>query len=487
MAREVDITPSPKMMVKIGANNLTLADAIAEVVANSFDAALPDTQSVIEVTVAEEQISIIDAGAGMTEGVLAEAVRLGNDMDEVVVKRTDTKGRFGLGMKTACASMGRWWDVYTRPVDGSLEYRVSFDLEDWEKRRNSPQSWKITIRDFPKTAPSPLGDRPHGTAVVVRKLRQKNPLPGPVLAKLGESFKAHLEQGDVIRVNGDEARPRQYRFVPGTKVPIDLRLGTDGELAITGWVALDSQTHNDGNYGFNIYRHNQLVQTWNKDWFAAHLMTSRIIGEVHMDFIDATFFKMGLQQTEEWRLASAEMREFLKPVSRASQGLSQKGNVNNPLVSREIISTMRSAVGAEPMDAPASLVGDDRCAETGPEDPPVSDGPPRELPKLRVDVRHLVLEDGSSVAITVIEKAMSSAAIPFDLIFDDFHEVPQLQAVINTAHPLWTQSQDKVQLRMLVVSDSILRYLMHTVGLSANLAAEARNDWILKAMKEGWE
>ena len=63
-------------------------------------------------------------------------------------------------------------------------------------------------------------------------------------------------------------------------------------------MAIDKQTHNDGDYGFNIYRHSQLVETWCQEWFAAHLMTSRIIGEVNMDFIDATFFKQGLQQSD---------------------------------------------------------------------------------------------------------------------------------------------------------------------------------------------
>ena len=485
MAREVDITPSPKMMIKIGATNLTLADAIAEIVANSFDAAQDGIPSVIEVEIAEDEISVIDNGAGMGEDILAEAVRLGNDMKDVTAKKSDTKGRFGLGMKTACASMGMWWDVFTRPVGDDREYRVSFDLQDWERRKNSPQAWKIGIEDRPKTDASPLGDRDHGTAVVVRKLRQKHPLNGPVLAKLGESFKAHLEQGDVIKVNGDAAKPRQYKFVPGSKVDIDLWFGPGDKLHITGWVALDTQLHNDGNYGFNIYRHNQLVMSWNKDWFPSHLMNSRIIGEVHMDFIDATFFKMGLQESEEWRLAKAEMTEFLKPVKKASGDLSSKGNVNNPVIAREIISNMRSGVGAEPIDGPMAPAPGG--AELGAEDPPMPAAPPRELPKLRVDLGQLLLDDGTSVAITVIEKSLSSGAIPFDLIFDDFHEVPQLQAVINTAHPMWTQSNDKVQLRMLAVSDSILRYLIVRVGLGANLAAEARNEWILKAMKEGWK
>ncbi len=474
------------LLQKIGATNLTLADAIAEIVANSFDAAIEGSPAIIDVNVSADEISVIDSGTGMTEDILAEAIRLGVDMSSVVKKRVGAKGHFGLGMKTACASIGKWWAVHTRPTGGNLEYRVAFDLEDWERRPNSPEAWSITIDDMPRSSDSPLGDRTSGTAVIVQRLRQRNPLPGPVLAKLGEAFKAHLEQGDSIVINGDPALPKQYRFVPGSKVPIDIQFGPNSSLRITGWVALDTQTHNDGNYGFNIYRHNQLVQTWNKDWFAAHLMTSRLIGEVHMDFIDATFFKMGLQQSEEWRFATAEMKEFLKPVTKASQGLSKQKNIHNPIVSRDIIGEMRSSVGAEEWVPPTTIpVAGELGGGVVMENPPPT--PERELPKLRVSFEALVLEDGARIPITIAEKAMSSTATPFDLIFDDFREVPELQAVVNTNHELWSQSKDRPQLRMLAVGDAILRYLMQTAGMSGNQAAEARNEWILAAMKEGWK
>lgn len=483
MSRVVNNTPSPMLLQKIGATNLTLADAIAEIVANSFDASEASVPASIAVTVAPDEIMVVDRGVGMSEDVLAEAVRLGVDMGSVIERKSGTKGHFGLGMKTACASIGKWWAVYTRPKGGDREYRVEFDLTDWEKRPNSPDAWTITIDDFPLGSDGPLGDRPHGTAVIVRDLRQKNPIPGPVTDKLGRAFKPHLEKDDVITVNGDPAKPKQYKFVPGSKVPIDLRFGPEESLHITGWVAIDTSTHNDGNYGFNIYRKNQLVQTWNKDWFAAHLMTSRIIGEVDMDFIDATFFKMGLQESDEWRLAKAEMRLFMKPIAKACSALSAKKRIYDPVISREIVNDMRVTVGVEPMgDTPASAP-DDAQPDSADNTPP----PDKELPRLRVDVEALVLEDGSRIAITVVEKAMASVATPFDLIFDDFNETPELQAVVNTNHPLWSESKDRIQLRILVVGDAILRYLITCTGMTAKQAAEVRNEWITTAVKEGWK
>ena len=54
MSRVINNVPSPQLLIKIGATNLILADAIAEIVANSFDAALDDTPSTIDVTIAPD-------------------------------------------------------------------------------------------------------------------------------------------------------------------------------------------------------------------------------------------------------------------------------------------------------------------------------------------------------------------------------------------------------------------------------------------------
>ena len=467
--------PSPKLLEKIGATNLTLADAIAEIVANSFDAAPLDEHLVVEISVGPELVSVVDNGVGMTEEVLVEAVKLGVDMSEVMAKKAGTKGKFGLGMKTACASMGRWWAVYTRPEGSTSEYRVVFDLAEWERRPDSADAWTIDIEEVEAGTRGPLSGRSHGTAVMVRKLRTADPMAGAVLKKLGEAFKPHLEQGDVIKVNGAEAEPHVYHFVPDSMIPVRVMFGPDGWYEITGWVAIDQQTHNDGQYGFNIYRHDQLVQTWNQDWFRGHLMTSRIIGEVHMDFIDATFFKQGLQQSDLWRMASAEMEEFMKPIVRASRDLSRSGNINNPAKRASIVAVMRGEAGVAPPVAPGS---------SGVVDPP--DGGPavdageRDLPRLRVDVEGLALENGAHVLLSMVETDMSASGPLFDYLSDD-GEPMSLQAVVNTSHPAFAVSKDIDQLRRLAVADSILRCLVDRCGLETRAAVEARNTWLLAA------
>ncbi len=474
--------PSPKLLEKIGATNLTLADAIAEVVANSFDASIDEEKTVIEVTVDPEHILVVDNGIGMSEAVLVEAVKLGVDMSDVVTKKAGAKGKFGLGMKTACASIGRWWAVYTRPFGENKEYRVAFDLAEWEQRADLPDAWTIYIEELEPDVSGPLGDRPHGTAIAVQKLRTKNPMVGSVLTKLGESFKPHLKQGDVILVNGDPAMPHVYKFVPGTEVPIDLRFGPSSQYKIEGWVAIDQQTHNDGQYGFNIYRHGQLVQTWYQGWFRAHLMTSRIIGEVKMDFIDPTFFKQGLQDSEVWRLAYAEMREFMKPITSACSNLSKKGNINVSATRNKIVGDMREVLALPPAENVPG--GGATSGSEDPEEPNGSGCTTNTGPhiKLQVEAEQVVLETGTRISVSWLEASLGSDGPPFDYI-DDSEDPVGLQTIVNTDHPLYDRSKDPDQLRRLAVADSILRYLVDRCSVESRRAVEVRNAWLLKVLE----
>lgn len=469
--------PSPKLLEKIGATNLTLADAIAEIVANSFDSYVDGERTAVEVTVEPNRILVVDNAEGMTEEVLVEAVKLGVNMSDVVSKKAGSKGKFGLGMKTACASMGKWWAVYTRPIGSGKEYRVEFDLTEWESRSDAEDAWTIDIEEHDADSKGPLGKRKHGTAIEIKNLRTRNPMVGPVLKKLGESFKPHLQAGDTITVNGDPALPHVYNFVPSSQVDINIVFGEKDQYEISGWVALDSQTHNDGQYGFNIYRHKQLVQTWNQDWFPGHLMTSRIIGEVHMDFIDATFFKQGLQATDLWKLASAKMTEFLGPIVRASRDLSRKGHINSPSKRAEVLRQMRETVGAEPADEnelTADIPGLQGSNEKRDEN---------ELFKLQVEAQELLLEDETRIQITSIERSMGAEGALFDYIADGKEPV-ELVTVINNSHPLFESSKDAKQLATLAKADSILRYLIDKRQFEFRRAVEIRNAWLLKSVEQ---
>jgi hypothetical protein len=490
--QEFDISPDPTLMEDIGATSFSVADAIVELVANSVDARSEDAKLEIVVDVSHEAIRVIDDGAGMSRDELAEAVRLGVKMDQLRAKgggaRGPRKGMYGLGMKTAAASLGRRWAVHTRPVGADEEHRVEFDLDAWRGQSGKRDfKWRVTIETLEHDPEGPLGARSHGTAIVITGVREKNPMAGPVLDKLGAAYKPNIANGDVIVVNGEAARAPEYDYLEHSRVEIDEQL--DDDKHVRGWVALDKQTHNDGRFGLNLYRRGQLIEAWNKDWFTPHLMTSRLIGELEVDFVQPNFHKQGFEKTtDDWKLLSNFMREHLKPVVRASREMSRGRNDAGKFV--RATEGMKQAMGV------ASDLGElDSGSSTpagidSPEDDVGTEGTGRERAtdpytsgtEVEVEADTLVI-NGSKVRLAFIVEDFQSEQTPWDYMFDAPSN--ELQAVVNANSTLFQRAQrDHELLGVLALADSVASFLVRERGFDADRARSIRDQWLHAALRK---
>ena len=127
----VDITPDIRLLVDIGEANYEVPEAISELIANSMDARYEDEKLVIDVSITDEEIKIIDDGKGMSQEVLGEALRLAAQMDKFTGNTKPRKGMYGLGLKAACASLGKHWEIVTRENKDKYQYTVRIDLKEW--------------------------------------------------------------------------------------------------------------------------------------------------------------------------------------------------------------------------------------------------------------------------------------------------------------------------------------------------------------------
>jgi hypothetical protein len=472
-------------MEDIGAASFEVPEAIIELVANSMDAKLEESNIGIDIFIDPEEIRVIDDASGMSRDVLGQAVRLGVKMEEEREDVSDSrKGMFGLGMKTACASLGQRWSVTTRPEDGDKEYFVEFDLNEWSDSAGDQDfKWEIEIEEREPEEDGVLGRREHGTAIVVRELRDYNPLPGPVLDKLGRAYKGHLESGDVIHVNGNEAKPPEYDFIDGSKVKIDETCG-DEDYRIYGWVALDKQTNNDEYFGLNLYRKNQLIEAWNKSWFPPHLMTSRIIGEVHLDFVPPNFYKQGFEhQSDEWKIASEKMEEVLEPVVKASRKAS-RGKDSDKF--RKAAQGLQNAMGqgedvskepdgdddGENQEETTSDDSDDESAD----DPHDQDEDDEEV---EVHDRNIVLS-GKEISLSYEMAEIPDEQLPWDYLYDD--ETNELQAILNTKSRLLDESDDDEIIGTLALADCVAAFLSDEMGYQSADARQVRNRWLFQTL-----
>ncbi len=473
-------------METIGATNQTAAEAIGELVANSFDARNKDEKLLITIDMRNGKIIVADNGKGMTSDVLEKAVCIAEDMSRYIERGEGAKGYFGMGFKTSCATLGNYYEIYTRPVKGSVEYHTSFDIRDYGTRPSGSDAWDIIIEDSKPSVTSPLGNAAHGTAFVISRLKDNNITVSSVLDYMGEAFKIHIERGDRITVIDDsgqnDAVPKKYDFIKGTIIKINETFGPRNKYHITGWMALDKQTHNNGMYGFNIYRHNQLVVKYDKTWFRAHLMTSRIIGEVNMDFLDATFYKQGVQQSEDWKFVATHMEEYLKGIVTASNNISKKGNIHNPVELKKIIKALHEDYG---IDGEVGIDVDPVDGGTSKGRGDGGNGPSgiNERIKNIVTEKALILEDGSEIFITFLEKEEAgNIQAPFDYIFADGEDEgeAELQVILFKSHPLWKKKVDDEAKKIIATSDAIYRMLVEKLEFDTSKALKIRNEWITK-------
>ncbi len=200
-SKKFDITPDIRLLVDIGEANYEVPQAISELIANSMDARYLEEKVEIQVFIDDGEISIIDNGIGMTENILAEALRLAAQMDTVTGNTKARKGMYGLGLKAACASLGKHWNIVTRPEGDPNQYSVEIDLVDWLKKKDR-KNWEVEVKSekFEK-GKGPIGDRTHGTAITITKLKENFVMVTAVTEKLGMAYKPHLEFGDSIFVN----------------------------------------------------------------------------------------------------------------------------------------------------------------------------------------------------------------------------------------------------------------------------------------------
>jgi hypothetical protein len=470
------IDPDPRIWRILGRANYTVADAISELCANSFDAKLVNLDEEIPVpltiwiTISDHEVSVVDDGKGMDVEILGSAMRLGVDMDAVTGNKAERKGMYGLGMKIACASLGTTWKVSTRPINLEEENSVETNLDEWHTDRE--RGWEIDIDNGRVDPKGPLADKVHGTAIVITRLNDRNheEAAKAVVERLQRAYVGALKAGDRIYVNGQEIIPKSHEFRDGFRHEIQREV--DGHV-VTGLVGLDRVYHNDGEYGLNLYRNGQLVELWNKQFFKAHTTTSLVRGDLNLDFVPANVTKTGFEkQSNEWKLALEAMRDELSTIVGAARKL--QGAKKNPTLEAGVQQGFRKAMdrmdGQVVVEAPEGD-GHSTHAAPAPVVVPARDVPP----KLGMDMKSIIIE-GIEIKIATTVKALPDMEIPWSYILD--RKASELIAVMNSNSAIYSDNKDSQLVGALAISEAIFQLLTREHSYSNDKAFTFRNQYL---------
>jgi hypothetical protein len=470
-----DMTPDPSLLEDIGAGSFTVAEAIAELVANCFDARVDDKPVTVDVRIDDSEIWVIDDGKGMTEDEFPSRMRLAFKDQERMNSGKAVKGMYGLGLKTACASLGRSWGVYTRAQGETKTHNFELDLEEWSKRSGAANpSWEHEITSAKSFDSSPIDSQESGTAVYIRKLRSKVTIFSAVQDKLSKAYKPHLAAGDTITVNGVALSPDEIDIRAESRVEIEASIGPNGEYPIHGWLGV-GDTSNDQNFGVNIYRQGQLVEAWNKDWFRAHLMTSRVRGDVHLDFVPSNFHKKGLdKQSIEWQIASEYMKEAIAPIKVLSQNLSK--NKSDPTRDERAfkgfdqnLSTVSGVERAAGIGSGGSSTGQKGGSVT------VDQNSGSNTPAAEIRDGKLIV---GKEEISIIRKVQEMPTVEKHWDFAYEANKGELLVVLNSRSPIFAKVDDLEFLGVLAQADVVTAFLVEKRGWKSRDARRVRDLWL---------
>ncbi len=206
--------PTKQFFVSMLTRDITLADAILDLVDNCLDGALriangsavDYSKHFVNISLTAQEFSIADNCGGIPRDVAKNyAFKMGREADDVRDSDTETIGMYGVGMKRAIFKMGR--DALVRTRNGKDTFEVPITAA-WLGAKN----WDPLPINEPTEAEDKLAEP--GTVIFVRELYEgvsrhfANPaFENEVRTAISEHFTMFLQGGLKVELNGSAIQP----------------------------------------------------------------------------------------------------------------------------------------------------------------------------------------------------------------------------------------------------------------------------------------
>lgn len=298
--KKVDITPHISIIPKLGHSGYRVEEAISELIENAVDARIDDKEPVtIEVTLNNDFVRVSDNASGMDEETAVNAMRLAHST------KKGKLGEFGLGLKTACMSLGKSFSIDTTKAGSSERFILEFNEEDWLAKGN----WNEQTLKIEKTTKGS-----HGTTITIRDLLFDY-YPN-LVTKYKDSFSmrfgSFIANNEVrIKVNTKFCKPYEFDLTEEGKTHFDLE--TEDGHEIVGWYGLLKTRSTKGYYGFNLFKNERLIEQFQQIGFPLHPENARIVGEIHLNHVPTSHNKREfLKESRAYKLAEKKIVELVK-------------------------------------------------------------------------------------------------------------------------------------------------------------------------------
>lgn len=222
----INATPTKELFISMLIRDVTLRDAIGDLLDNCIDGALKlrpkgnykGLKVEIELDTVNGYFKINDNCGGIPVDVARDhAFRFGRSQ-----LRTETTkhsvGVFGIGMKRALFKLGK--NFHVESVSDNSSFEMSVDVNTWKDLKvNDMESWQFTFDAYKEGLKKEFPESERGTKITVTSLNDD------VL----ESFKTDQDMDDLIK---ELEREHLYSIDKGLKITINRRILKAPELSL---------------------------------------------------------------------------------------------------------------------------------------------------------------------------------------------------------------------------------------------------------------
>jgi len=207
-------SPTKQFFVSMLTRDISLADAILDLLDNCLDGALRLAEGkdvdyathFVKIEIAQDHFSIADNCGGIPRDVAKNyAFKMGRDLDDDRDSDSETIGMYGVGMKRAIFKMGRNALVRTRHGENTFEVPIT---SEWLDAKN----WEPLPINEPTEANENLAEP--GTTIYVSELYDgvarhfaNEAFENEVRTAISEHFTIFLQWGLKVELNGEPVEP----------------------------------------------------------------------------------------------------------------------------------------------------------------------------------------------------------------------------------------------------------------------------------------
>lgn len=350
----VDITPDKSLMQKIGAVGYRTEQAISEFIDNAIDARLPGESERVNVSLdfVNRTITVSDDGRGMTLKELQRGLTIAKGRGGPALTAAGL-GTFGIGLKSACAALGKSFTIVTSTEGSKVEYVVEYDEDRW--LRDGDLGWgNFEVSTRPRTGAH------RGTAVSISRL--KVPLyPNQTTTfkkSFGVRYGAYLSSGQVrLYVNSRPCKEANPNIKDGSRK--DLRIPLSGGKSMRGWIGLLERRSIKGDYGMHLYKNGRLIRAFDKFGMRKHPEVAKVVGELHLDHVPVNFHKSGFLTESSEYAECVDAFRMHPEVGRIMRSASSRES--GPQYSASLVQSILDYAGGGAAGAPLAHTGRDRA------------------------------------------------------------------------------------------------------------------------------